>query len=100
MEYVLVVQFPKIVLTYDKAIELEDMFINKLQGVAEVDGHDIGLNEINIFILTNDVTTVFENTMLLLDDKLKSTVKVAYRNVAAEDYVVLYPNDLISFHVS
>ena len=39
---------------YDSMIALEDELIAELQGLAKVDGHDMGSGEANIFILTSD----------------------------------------------
>lgn len=100
MKYVLVAQFPEPVMSYDKVMDLEDVFINKLEGIAEIDGHDIGSGEINYFIFTNNVTEVCEKILPLLTDELKGVVKVAYRDAEGEDYSVLYPSDLASFQVS
>ena len=100
MKYVLVAQFPELAMSYDKVIDLEEVLINELEGIAEIDGHDIGSGEINYFIFTNDVTEVCEKILLLLTDELKGEVKVAYRDAEGNDYSVIYPRDHASFQVS
>ena len=51
---------------YDAMIRLEDDLIAELQGVAEVDGHDMGSGEANIFILTSDPRRTLERAKPVL----------------------------------
>ena len=93
MLYQLVFQFPGDSLAdYDAMIALEDQFIAALGRSARVDGHDSGLGESNIFVLTDHPTSTFEQTRPSLERAgCLDSVRVAYRDLAGEDYTVLWP---------
>ena len=97
MSYQLVLQFSGDSLaSYDKMIALEDQLIELLRGRAEVDGHDCGQGETNIFILTENPTTTFKQAWPVLSDaEHASSLRVAYRSIPGEDYTVIWPKDFI-----
>lgn len=103
MKYQLVIQFPgKSTDDFDHLIEIEDELEEKLTDNSEVDGHDFGSGEMNIFILTNEPVETFNQVKTILaemDDDL-SVVKVAYRDIEAEDFTILWPNNLTEFVVT
>jgi hypothetical protein len=54
MNYQLVLQFrAESVQEFGELVVLEDLLIEKLPEDSEVDGHDFGCGEFNIFILTD-----------------------------------------------
>jgi hypothetical protein len=60
MEYLLVLQFPaSSIKDYDVMVEFENAIIRTLDGFGKVDGHDFGLGEMNIFILTDEPKLAF-----------------------------------------
>jgi len=60
MKYQLVLQFSADSLAdFDELTSLEQALQETLSGVAEVDGHDFGVREFNIFILTDDPVHTF-----------------------------------------
>ncbi len=62
MQYQLVLQFPLAEdFDFDALIELETKLTFELGSVHDVDGHDIGSGEVNIFILTNNPDEAFKN---------------------------------------
>src|SRR5215471_18252824 len=93
MDYQLVLQFRGAALEdYDEMIALEDELIEAVGDSADVDGHDVGSGERNIFILKSDpvgsfsrVTPVLERTQTL------SVVTAAYRKIDVERYTVIWP---------
>ncbi|HEY6872266.1 MAG TPA: hypothetical protein VI298_05995 [Geobacteraceae bacterium] len=100
MKYQLIIQFPETVLSYDDLIELEDLIIAALnENLADVDGHDMGAGEANIFILTNEPVKVFEEVKKLLSMQLVREVKAAYREIAGEEYFIIWPDSLKYFRV-
>ena len=55
MKYQLVLQFyASSIEDFDQLIEIEEMLESTLGNLHEVDGHDFGSGEMNIFIHTND----------------------------------------------
>ncbi|WP_040547303.1 hypothetical protein [Pedosphaera parvula] len=93
MSYQLVLQFRGDSLAdYDTMIALEEKLIEDLGDSADVDGHDCGSSETNIFIFTSDPTATFGRVRqtLLREGKLES-VKAAYRLVDGNHYTVLWP---------
>jgi len=62
--------------------------------IAEVDGHDIGSGEINIFILTVDPVATFERAKPLLSAaSILYKVVSAYRDLRCDKYIVVWPKN-------
>ena len=93
MEYQLVLQFQGDTLSdYDAMIGLEDDLIVGLDDMAEVDGHDIGSGETNIFIFTSEPEVTFQHARIVLERfSLLSTVIAAYRSTTDEHFTVIWP---------
>ncbi len=67
MKYQLILQWSaSAIQDYDTLIAVENALIDALPEGSEVDGHDSGSGEINIFIYTNEPVRVF--------DELRSTL--------------------------
>jgi hypothetical protein len=100
VKYVLTLQWPaSSIEDYDDLIELEDMLIENLTG--EVDGHDAGSGEMNIFIRTDSPRTTFEDAKSILGEtSLWPNVRIAYRDIEGAEYTILWPKDLKSFDVA
>lgn len=83
---------------YDEMIGLEELLIAKLGKAGKVDGHDWGSGHFNIFIHTDDPKSAFVNIQELSGAKqLLPRLKVAYRQMDAEDYTILHPPGLDTF---
>ncbi len=94
MKYQLTLQFKESSIEdYDWLIETEEKIENIFHNAHEVDGHDCGSGEMNIFIITNNPNRAFEeiNSNLSLN-KIK-TMKAAYRELEGENYTVLWPEN-------
>jgi hypothetical protein len=77
---------------YDALVALEDQLIEALGESAEIDGHDIGSGESNIFMLTNTPEATFSLVRPVLQQcNLLDFVAVAYRSVSGEQYTSLWP---------
>ncbi len=99
MKYQLVIQFPENLYgDIEWIATIEDRLIEALD-TAEVDGHDIGSGQVNIFIYTNDPVLIFDKVKFVLETEHipLSDIKVAYRDVSAETYTCLWPEGLTSF---
>ena len=101
MKYQLVLQFAADSLEdYDRLVSLEDSFIEEPDDVANVDGHDFGSGTFNIFILTDDPTTVFGKAhAIFINQGVPNVLRSAYREMAGEDHVILWPSALNEFSV-
>ena len=96
MEYQLVIQFPIHEATaedFDRLIMIENELGVTLGKQHDVDGHDLGSGEMNIFIHTNDPNEAFEFAKNTLSDKDLNSISVAYRNMDGEIYTVIWPNN-------
>ena len=93
MQYQLTLQFRGDSLgDYDVTVALEDELTAELGDSAEVDGHDVGSGETNIFILTSDPAATFHRTKAVLERAQHlQAVMAAYREVDGEQYVVIWP---------
>jgi hypothetical protein len=76
---------------YDDLVALEQQLVAEL-GESEVDGHDMGSGEANIFILTADAKTTFRRLLPVLQRSGRlPEVTVAYRRTDENRYHVLWP---------
>lgn len=101
-KYQLVIQWPSCSInTYDLMIEAEDMLIEKLTEANEVDGHDAGADEANIFIHTDNPEGAFEEVKTILGGSAYwIDIKAAYRDMSESEYTVLWPEGLEEFNVA
>lgn len=101
MKYQIVIQLPEALYDdLDWIADVEDKLDETLLN-AEVDGHDIGSGEVNIFIHTNDPVNVFKIAKNILEEEGVSleNIKAAYREIIGEDYIPLWPENLSDFKV-
>lgn len=102
MKYQLVIQLPALsIADYDRMIELEDAITERLGDVGEVDGHDSGSGESNIFVHTDQPDLSFKRIRKLLgsEDLIRDS-KVAYRAFGSDNLIVLHPADLRHFAIA
>jgi hypothetical protein len=102
MRYQLVLQFEANTMAdFDQLVTLEDKLIEELGSVATIDGHDFGSGEFNIFVLTDDPPTTFSAAHRVVTSRgVQHVMRAAYRELAADDYVVLWPPSLTEFTVA
>ena len=95
MTYQLVLQFRGDSLEdLDATVRLENELIEKLGDSAEVDGHDVGSAETNIFISTPDPAATFQRARPVLEHRQQlQSVTAAYREIEGERYIVIWPKD-------
>ena len=93
MKFQLVLQFmASSAREFDQLIDLEDKLERRLKGTAEVDGHDFGSEEMNIFILTDDPIAIFDKAKRILEgNRLWGKMKAAYRPIDGNNYTCLWP---------
>ena len=93
MDYQLVLQFKgNDLLGFDALISLEDKLQELIEPIGDVDGHDMGSGESNIFVLTADPTATFERAKPLLSKaSLLDKVCVACREVHSDVFTVIWP---------
>jgi hypothetical protein len=78
---------------YDELVALENELIAEL-GESDVDGHDMGSGEANIFILTGDAKKTFRQLVPVLQRVGRlPQVTAAYRGTDEDRYHVLWPED-------
>ncbi|HSA77264.1 MAG TPA: hypothetical protein VLG72_00195 [Nitrospirota bacterium] len=71
---------------------MEGKIIKELQGHAEVDGHDIGSNEMNIFITASDLKLVIERCIPIINNLgLLNMFSSGYRKLNSESYIRIWP---------
>ena len=81
-------------------IAFEEAIAKRLASLGNVDGHDAGSGEMNIFILTDRPALAFDQIRpLFAENQLASHLKAAYRAVDEDKYRILYPTDLTQFDV-
>lgn len=101
MKFQVVLQWPADSLDdFDEMVRLENLLIAKLSRRSEVDGHDFGSGETNIFILTDDAHRVFQEIEgILSGHALWPKARVAYRHIDGVGYNVLRPPGSTTFNV-
>ncbi len=98
MKYQLVLQWPYTGISdYDELIVYEYLLNEKLPShFGEVDGHDWGSGEMNIFVFTDSPMQAFESCRALICSPLiESGLSAGYREVNGEEYIRLWPPDSI-----
>jgi len=102
MEYMLVLQWPiGSIPDYEAIVALETALIDALPDGSQIDGHDAGSGEMNIFISTDRPAQVFDQLKgRLLAHDLFSDVRAGYREATENEYAILWPPGLRSFPVS
>ncbi len=102
MKYQLVLQWPaSSIKDYDAMIEVENALVEKLSEANDVDGHDAGSGEVNIFIRTDDPKRAFNEVKAVLGTRdFWVDARVAYREVTGSEYTILWPKDLTEFKVA
>jgi len=86
---------------FEALLEVEEVLIEDLSALHDVDGHDIGSSEFNIFIHTNDPESAFgEVRRILGNSKSWFLIRIAYRERQKSGYVILWPAGLTKFEVS
>lgn len=101
MKYQLVIQFSEELYgDLDWIADLEDIIDNSLID-AQLDGHDMGSGEVNIFIEANDPINSFEVVKNILNEQKipLENVKAGYRDFDDDKYLPLWPDNLIEFNV-
>jgi hypothetical protein len=87
--------------TYDTMIEIENVLIETLSSENEIEGHDNGAEEVNIFIHTNNALKTFDEVKAILGKSAYwEGVKVAYREIVKSQYIVLWPVGFEGFNVA
>jgi hypothetical protein len=102
MRYQLVVQIrPANPGDLNRLVNWEDALIEHLATSAEVDGHDLGAGEFNIFLFTDDPSGTLGSIQSLPETtSLSPSIAAAYRPVDGEDYIVLWPPDSTQFNIA
>jgi hypothetical protein len=76
---------------------LEDRLEQLSDGDFEVDGHDAGGGEMNIFIITENAATTLESIRAELPND--QSWCAGFRDLDSEDYSPLAPPDLAAFTI-
>lgn len=101
MKYQLVIQFPEEIYgDLDWIADLEDRLDESIVD-AEVDGHDIGSGEMNIFIHSNNPVNTFQVAKNILEEDgvVLENIKAAYREIGEDHYIPLWPENMVDFKV-
>ena len=101
MEYQLVLQFPATSLDdYDTFIALEENLRQQIGALGEVDGHDFGSGEMNIFIITSNPIKTFDYLKpIIVNRDLMTILKAAYRKMEEQEFQIIWPAQLKEFRV-
>jgi hypothetical protein len=102
MKYQLVLQFQALsVNDFDLLVALEETLRGVLEGLADVDGHDFGSGEFNIFVHTNEPEGIFGRIREVVN-RLQSEhqMRAAYRDFDEQEYTILWPPDLKEFKIA
>jgi hypothetical protein len=93
MKYQLALQFPaNSIADYDGMITLEEQLTKALGSSAEVDGHDSGSGEMNIFIHTDEPEKTFKRIRdVVAKREFFPNLVAAYRELSGEEYTILWP---------
>lgn len=93
MKYQLVIQFllTGSVEDFERLIMLENELSVVFLGAHEMDGHNLGEEEMNIFINTDDPKQAFTLARDVFNEEELKIVSVAYKDFDSEEYSVIWP---------
>jgi hypothetical protein len=93
MKYMLVLQFIETMFVgYNTMLDIEDCLVEALGSEHYVDGHDYGIGEMNIFIITSEPEGAFKECIDAIAAKgLTPAFKAAYRDMEEKVYTVIWP---------
>ena len=101
MRYQLVLQWPMSwLMGYHQLIKMEEVLEEGLGGLGDVDGHDWGSGEMNIFIHTDDPRAALDGALRLLNGRRLRRLKAGYRGFDDDEYIPIYPDGLAHFSVT
>jgi hypothetical protein len=85
----------------DQVLTLEDDLIERLDPeLVDVDGHDAGSGEMNLFVFTDEPAAAFAQIKpIMAAHSLLDRSSAAYRLTDAEDFVPIWPDGLQKFEV-
>lgn len=85
---------------FERMLALEEELIGGLGDFAEVDGHDSGQGEINLFVHTDEPDLVFNRIRTLpVARRMLPELAIAYRRFDSDDFKILFPEGLGHFEV-
>ena len=96
MKYQLVIQFPLTDASandFDELLAIENKLDLALRDAHQVDGHDIGSGEMNIFVITDNPDEAFKLAKNTLSEKDLSKIMVAFRELNSDKYSVIWPDN-------
>jgi hypothetical protein len=77
---------------YDVMLAIEARLASAIDSLGEVDGHDVGSGETNIFISAEDPRAVFARVYPILEKfRILDRARAAYRRVGDGTYTLLWP---------
>jgi hypothetical protein len=86
---------------FDDLVRIENVLRDELAPKADVDGHDVGAGEFNIFIFTGAPEETFHRAHALLSTHGRpGKFRAAYREPGAEEFVILWPRGLSEFTIA
>ncbi|NCC49578.1 MAG: hypothetical protein EOM20_00025 [Spartobacteria bacterium] len=97
----LVIQFSgKSITDYDLLTKIEESLEVAIASDADIDGHDFGHGEMNIYIFTNNPIQTFSSVKNVIESYgLLHDMKAAYRNPEEETFTTLWPEGLKEFAI-
>ena len=102
MQYQLVIQFKADSLDdFDNLMRFEEELGRRIGDSAEVDGHDFGSGELNIFVLTDHPEPTFQCVQEVSASlNPRQSMAVAYRKLTEQDFSILWPPNLKDFRIA
>lgn len=101
IQYHLAIQWGDQAGDFDFLVRIEDVLIANLSELHDVDGHDMGSGEANIFIITHDPLLAFSEIKPVLAGQLEmNDVRIGYRPINEDAFTVLWPEGLDEFNVA
>ena len=101
MQHILVLQWPgSAEVDFEQLVRMEDELEGSLSESSIVDGHDVGSEEMNIFIGTDQPSRAFAEVQRILGHWPRwPDVRVAHRERSGDIYTVLWPPGRTEFTV-
>jgi hypothetical protein len=87
--------------TTNNSLNQENLLLEELPSDSDVDGHDFGSGQFNIFVLTDHPQECFQSTQVAVEQHIPSRMfQAAYREIGLDKFVTLWPPNLHEFVIA
>ena len=85
---------------FDAVLAVEEQLTEALEGMAEVEGHNVGTRLMHVFIWCDEADETFTSVRDVVDTEMLDHARAGWRHADDETFTPLWPPGLERFDVS